>query len=93
MRVGLANGAQHVEPPDVRHAQVHHHEIRAPGLQLNDRLAPARARHHVEACAPRETAHHVKDALFVVHDDQQRPLPCHTHSFATARTAARSALS
>ena len=91
LRIDLANRADDVEAADVRHAQVDHRDVRAPRLQLRDRIAPARAGNDVEPRAAREPADHVENALLVVDDDERRPLPCHTHSLETARTAERMA--
>jgi hypothetical protein len=91
VRIDLANGADDVEPADVRHAQIHHRDVRAPCLQLRDRVAAARTGDHVEPRAARKPGDHVENALLVVDHDERRPLPCHTHSLETARTAARMA--
>ena len=68
-RIDLANGANHVEAADVGHPQIDHRDVGVARPQLRDRLAPARARNHVESGAPGEPAHDVENALLVVDDD------------------------
>ena len=92
-RIDLANGAQHVEAADVRHPQVDHHDVGAARPQPRDGVAAARIGLRLVSGARGKPADHVKDALFVVDDDQQRLLPAHTCSFGWPRRAAFNAAS
>ena len=93
MRIRLADRPEDVEPSDVGHAQVDHHQVGATDLHLRYRLLSSRTCHDVEAGAPREAPDDVENALLVVDDQKERSLPSHTYSLATARITERSARS
>ena len=91
--IDVADGADDIEPADVRHAQVDHRDVGAPGLQLGDRLAPARARNHVVPGLAAEPGHEVEDPLLVVDNHERWAMAGHAYSLDTARTADRMARS
>ena len=91
--IDVADGADDIEPADVRHAQIDHRDVGAPRLQLGDRLAPARARDHVESGPAPEPGHEVENPLLVVDNHERWAMAGHAYSLDTARTADRMARS
>ena len=91
LRVRVLDRTQHFQPANVRHPQIHHHQIGPVRLNPRDRVAPARAGDHLEPRTPRESPDHLQDAGLVIDDHEDRLLAAHTHSRETARPADRSA--
>ena len=70
VRVDVADRAQDVEPADVRHPQIDHHEVGPPRLNQGDGVAAARTGRNLEPDALGEAGDQIENALFVVDDDE-----------------------